>query len=358
MNKRIISLLFLSCLLFACEDQQANTADVLDHNESTKDDKLTYTMEEWKQQALESTWYQNVTIPSEESYVEMIDFEGDEVPELFIGYNGTNYGYIIGQYNSESKAWEQWISQQYEATIHGDIRFKGIFKGKDKKDIALITKFTAGASDNLEVLHLLKVADDGNDIISGQSYRLYADSDLKVDTSKNVFTIQTGDFSEHFTLRDHTVTSEYRTSNLYSGLPIIQNPKLLKLLNHDFFKTNIIFGDTYPVAKEKSGLPKKEDYYEGGLCSFYNDYFFCLAEDEIPVSHYYLSNFKNVTKESLEEVINQAIHISSYERYENPDDIVYYANFEFENVYFQAEFNHDQSNAELTSLTLGINASE
>jgi len=105
-------------------------------------------------------------------------------------------------------------------------------------------------------------------------------------------------------------------------------------------------------------LPKTEDYYEGGLCSFYNDYFFCLAEDEIPVSHYYLSNFKNVTKESLEEVINQAIHISSYERYENPDDIVYYANFEFENVYFQAEFNHDQSNAELTSLTLGINASE
>lgn len=238
MNKRIISLLFLSCLLFACEDQQANTADVLDHNESTKDDKLSYTMEEWKQQALESTWYQNVTIQSEESYVEMIDFEGDEVPEIFIGYNGTNYGYIIGQYNSESNAWEQWVSQQYETTNHGDIRFKGIFKGEDKKDIALITKFTTGTSDNLEVLHLLKVADDGNDIISGQSYRLYADSDLKVDTSKNVFTIQTGDYLEHFTLRDHAVTSEYRTTNLYSGLPIIQNPKLLKLLNHDFFKNN------------------------------------------------------------------------------------------------------------------------
>lgn len=78
----------------------------------------------------------------------------------------------------------------------------------------------------------------------------------------------------------------------------------------------------------ESHLPKREDYYEGGLCSFYDNYFFCLEE----VSHYYLSNFKNVTKESLEAVIGQAIQISFYERYENPAEIVYSVN---------AEFNHD-----------------
>lgn len=356
LKKWIIPLLFLSCLLLACEEQSSKEPDV--SNESTKNDKLPYTTEEWKQQALDSTWYKSLTIPSEDVFIEMIDFEGDKVPELFISYNGTNYGYIIGHYNKNSETWEQWNSQQYDTTIHGDIRFKGIFKDEDKKDIALIIHFVAGASGNLEVLQLLKVADDGSNIISGHSYRLNEDSELKVDTSKNTFTIQTGDFLEHFTLRDHAITSENSTTNLNSGLPIIQNSKLLKLLNHDFFKTDIIFGDTYPIAKGKAGLPKGEDYYEGGLCSFYDNYFFCLAEEEIPVSHYYLSNFKNVTKESLEKVIGQAIQISSYERYGDPDDIVYYANFEFDNVYFQAEFNHNQNNAELTNLTLGINATE
>lgn len=356
LKKRIILLLFLSRLLFACEDQPSKEPDV--SNESTKNDKLSYTTEEWKQQALDSKWYKNLKIPSKDSFVEMIDFEGDDVPELFIDYSGTNYGYIIGKYHKESGTWGQKASHQYNTTKHGNIRFKGIFQDKGKNDIALITNSAAGTLDNLEVLHLLKVTDDGSKIISGQSYRINEGSELKVDTSKNTFTIQTGDYLEHFTFRDHVIISDHSTTNLYSGLSIIQNPKLLKLLNHDFFNTDIIFGNTYTLAKGKAGSPKREEYYEGGLCSFYDNYFFCLAEEEIPVSQYYLSNFKNVTKESLEEVIDQTIQISSYERYGDPDDIVYYANFEFDNVYFQAEFNHDQSNAELTSLTLAINTFE
>lgn len=46
-----------------------------------------------------------------------------------------------------------------------------------------------------------------------------------------------------------------------------------------------------------------------GLCSIYDNYFFCLAEEEIPVSHYYLSNFKKYYKR-IEVVIDQAIQIS------------------------------------------------
>ena len=357
-KKLCFPLLFLSSLLFACEANTNETEPPPGNNKDSVEEKVedTIPVEGWEQHALKSEWYQNLVIPSEDSNTEMIDFEGDEIPEIFIGYSGLNYGYIIGKYNSKSKAWEQWTTERYETTTHGAINFYNTLMGADKKEIALITIFSAGASDSLEIVHLLKVTEDGNRIISGKSYRLYDDSKLTVDTATNSFTIQSENHSEYFTIRDNVVSSNDRTSKLYTGLPILQNEELKKLLNHDFFTTNITFGDTYSIAQEKAGQPNQEDYYEGGFCSFYDNYFFCLAEEGVPMDYYYLDNFTNVSKPALEKTINQSITISSYERYENPEDVVYYANFKVDNIYFRAEFNNDQPNAELTELTLGMNA--
>lgn len=359
-KKLYVPLLILSSLLFACEENTNKTEPLPsnDANSVTEKTKESIPFEGWDQHVLASKWYQNLVIPSEDSYTEMIDFEGDEIPEIFIGYNGLNYGYIIGKYNSKQKEWEEWTAESYETTTHGAINFKNSLIGIDKKAIALITNFSAGASGSLEILHLLKVSEDGEKIISGKSYRLYDGSDLKVDTATNSFTIQSENDSEQFTIRDHVVSSEYGSSNLYTGIPILQNEELKKLLNHDFFTTNIQFRDTFQIAQNRAGKPNNEDYYEGGYCSFYENFFFCLAEDEIPVDNFYLSNFTNVSKTALEKAINQNISISSYERYGNPEDIVYYSIFEVDHVYFHAEFNNDQDNAELTNLTLSMNKLE
>ena len=358
LKKLCFPLLLLSSLLFACEASTGETKSSPGNEEESVIEKVEDTIptEGWKQHALNSTWYQNLVIPSDDSYTEMIDFEGDEIPEFFIGYSGQQYGYIIGKYNRKDKVWEQWTTESYETTKHGAISFKNTLMGPDNKAIALITNFTAGTPDSLEVVHLLKVADDGERIISGRSYRLYDDSDLKVDPASNSFTIQSETHTKHFTIRDNIVSSADRTSTIYTGLPILKNEQLKKLLNHDFFTTNIIFGDTYPIAQSKAGQPNQEDYYEGGLCSFYDNYFFCLSEEGVAMDYYYLSNFTNVSKTALEKAINQSITISSYERFENPDDVVYYAIFEDDNLYFQAEFTNDQDNAELTKLTISLNA--
>lgn len=65
---------------------------------------------------------------------------------------------------------------------------------------------------------------------------------------------------------------------------------------------------------------------------------------------------KSITMQS--EIYIRKITISSYERFENPKDVVYYAIFEDDNLYFQAEFTNDQNNAELTKLTISLNAIE
>ncbi|MEK5233257.1 hypothetical protein MHB42_16155 [Lysinibacillus sp. FSL K6-0232] len=357
MKKISIPFLFLSFLLIACQDQQVNEPSSADSSKVTQEEDLSLSTEEWQQLALDSTWYRNSNIPSEDTYYKMVDFEGDQVPEIFIGYSGTNYGYIIGKFNKDNKSWSLWAAQQYETPIHGEVRFKDILKNNNDQELPLITIFSAGASNYTEVLHLLKVSDDGDKIISGQTYSLSMNRNLIVDTSTNSFTIQEENYLEHYELQDNAIISEYGTVKLNSGLPIIQNEKLLALLNNSFFKTGIIFGDSYSTAKIKAGTPVNEDYYEGGFCSFYDDYFFCLAEDEIPPSHFYLSKFKNVTRENLEKAINQTIQILSYERYGDPDDIVYFGEFEFEDVYYYAEFSNDQNNAALLNLSLSLVAS-
>ncbi|MGG2072353.1 MULTISPECIES: hypothetical protein [Lysinibacillus] len=354
MKKLIIPILLFSLLLFACEAQQTEEHFVPEPANSSNEEDLNFSTDEWQQLAFDSSWYRNLNINSEDTYSKMVDFEGDQVPEIFIGYNGTHYGYIIGKYNKENKTWSLWTSLQEETPIHGEVRFKGYLKEQDNKEIPLITVFNANASNYSEVLHLLKVSNDNNKIISGQTYNLSMNRELVID-SANSFSIQAESYSEHYKLLDHTIINEYGTTKLFSGLPIIQNDSLLTLLNHNFFQTGIIFGDSYPTAKIKAGTPNYEDFYEGGLCSFYEDYFFCLGEDEIPISHFYLSNFRNnVTKADLEQAVGQGIQISSFERFENPDDIVYYADFEFDNVYFHAEFNHNQSDATLVNLTLSL----
>lgn len=354
-KKLYVPLLLLSLLLLACEEN-TNTTEPTPNSDTNSGNFIP--IEGWAQHALASNWYQNLVIPSEDFYTEMIDFEGDDLPELFIGFNGPNYGYIIGQYNQKEKAWEEWTAEHYETTTHGAIHFKGRLMGTANKEIALITNFSAGALDSLEILHLLKISEDGEKVVSGKSFRLYNENDLTVDTASNSFTIQGENDAEQFTISDHVVSSKYGTSNLYTGIPILQNEALKNLLNHDFFTTNIQFGDTFPIAQHKAGNPKKEEYYEGGYCSFYENFFFCLAEEEIPLASYTLSNFTNISKTSLEKAINQNISIASYERYGDSEDIVYYAIFEVDHVYFHAEFNNDQDNAELTNLTLSMNKLE
>ena len=104
-------------------------------------------------------------------------------------------------------------------------------------------------------------------MISGKADRLYDGSDLLVDTAWKSFTIQVENDAEHFTNRDHIVSSEYRTAKLYTGYPILQKEELKKLFNHHFFSTNITFDDTFPIAQHKAGKPDKEGYYEGGFWS-------------------------------------------------------------------------------------------
>ena len=346
LNKFYILFLFVSTLLIACEENTQIPPD--------KTEEL-IPVEDWDQHALASHWYQNIVIPSEDFYTEMIDFEGDDIPEIFIGYNGPNYGYIIGKYNQKDNVWEEWSAAHYETPTYGAIHFKDRLMGRDNKAIALITNFSAGASDTLEVLHLLKVSEDGEKIISGKAYRLYDGSDLIVDTASNAFTIQSENDAEHFTIRDHVVSSEYRTANLYTGYPILQNKELRTLLNHEFFTTNITFEDTFQMAQHKAGKPEKEEYYEGGYCSFYKNFFFCLAEEGVPIENYMLTHFTNVSKKALEEAIDQRLLVQSYERYGNPEDLIYYANFEVDHVYFHAEFTDDQDNATLINLTISLN---
>lgn len=345
MLKKVYILLF-SVLLIACEEHTQPPPGKTEES---------ITIKEWDRHALASEWYQNLEMPNEDFYTEMIDFEGDEIPELFIGYNGPLYGYIIGKYNRKENVWEEWSSAHYVTPTYGAISYKNSLIGSEQKAIALITN---SSSDNIEVLHLLMVSENGEELISGKAYRLYDGSVLIVDKASNSFTIQTENDAEHFTIRDHVVSSAYGTANLYTGSPMLQNEQLKKLLNHDFFSTNIAFDDTFLIAQQKAGKPDREEYDEGGFCSFYTDFSFCLAEEGVPVKNYRLSNFTNVSKIAIERAINQTISILSYERYENPDDVIYYANFEVDQVYFHAEFTHDQDNAELTNLTVSLNKLE
>lgn len=354
-KKLCVALLLLSLLLFACKE---NTNTTEPTTNSDADSEKSVSIEDWAQHAFASNWYQNLVIPSENFYKEMIDFEGNDIPEIFIGYNGTNYGYIIGQYNEKEKIWEEWTAERYATTTKGAIHFKGRLMGTAHKEIALITNFSAGATDSLEILHLLKVSEDDEKVTSGKSYRLYDENDLTVDAASNSFTIHRENDAEQFTISDHVVSSKYGTANLYTGISILQNDTLKKLLNHDFFTTNIQFGDTFATAQHKAGKPKKEAYYEGGYCSFYDNFFFCLGEEEMPLAFYTLSNFTHISKTSLEKAISQNISISSYERYGDPADIVYYSIFEVDHVYYHAEFNNDQDNAALTNLTLSMNKLE
>lgn len=286
LKKSYVPLLLISALLVGCEENTNKTEPPSKNDsDSVKKKEDPIPLEGWEQHALASQWYQNVVIPSEDSYIEMIDFEGDAIPELFIGYNGLNYGYIIGKYNGKEKVWEEWSAAHYETPTYGAISYKNSLIGTDKKAIALITNFSAGASDSLEVLHLLKVSEDGEKMISGKADRPYEGSDLLVDTASNSFTIQVKNDAEHFTICDHVVSSEYRTAKLYTGYPILQKEELKKLFNHHFFSTNITFDDTFPIAQHIAGKSDKEDYYEGGFCSFYAYFSFCLAEEGVPVEN-------------------------------------------------------------------------
>ena len=276
MSKKLFSLLLFSLLLLtACSEKESSKPQENKAKEEATTVTLPQTSEDWLASVKKSDWYKNTSTTFSIKAEQLVDFDGDQIPEFVIGHsNEEQYGYLIGKYDSDTNSWTKWANEKFDDP-YTEIVFYGKLKGTNGKEM-LLASHNQSTEDSL--VELLKISDDNKRIIIGFRDRLSNTATISIDENENSFVEDTPGIEKiKFTVNgDHLLADieNVGEENIFmlTGLPLIQDEAFIALLNNSFTSLNISFNDTFKDAIAKNSEKATDDIYEGVSCKNYTDY--------------------------------------------------------------------------------------
>ncbi|EON74055.1 hypothetical protein [Lysinibacillus sphaericus] len=353
------SLFLLICLLSACSSNEAAPTKKEEATEKQPaQTTLPQSLEEWQSIVNKSEWYKQMKDEFPVTAEQFVDFDGDQIPEYILGHSSqTQYGYVVGKYNTSDEIWEYWSELQYEYPIYNEVAFHGILKGQNGKEILIASDFQPGAKTISHEMNLIKASDDNSRVILGFKEYVEQREDITINPTTNSFHLAGTELNQTYILKnDHLLVNNEKIV-LETGLPIIHNEAFMQALNNSFTKTGISFMDTLGEGREKDKTIAKEEFFEGVFCNTYEDYSICTEFynqnlDEVPITHVLLFNFKQVSAKDISKAIKQEIKIETHDYTDTIDKILYNTSFTVDNVLFHANFDGPTEEALLQKLSI------
>ena len=311
MRRIIFSIFTLSFLLVGCtNDENKEEEAKKDIVEEVAEKK---TIEQYLAEFEASPLYQERIEGKLGGFLEAVDFEGDEVPEMVLVSEDDPTLSTVTIYTLENDQWTETVTFDYKSAM--DIFLVPIGKlpydDGTKKEALAFGRTEAQATSTSQGFSILDYNEDTQTIEELVNIPLQSSETYSVDLDENTITVYDEDgYAVNYIFKNGELVDN---NGKRAGMIIDENlAEVTGTTINDYY---LHVKDTYLAAKEKIQEPlKTEEYYEGAMCAFYDTFFICDYHKENGGMHaFYITPKKEVTVEELSNALNQTLEIKEWE---------------------------------------------
>lgn len=340
--KKYIMVMAAAMALAACSDEEAkqsnevenNTAEAGEVQAAENEETPAVTEEGPASSPFESEWYETFTADETVVFEEMVDFNKDGIDELVLG-TGTHLA--VGVFDEAEDLWRSAYEEEAVAT-----GFSGVMENETVGQMAAVeTAYEGDNETDNSSLRLLRYTERGNGFEVIEAYRYEGidsgESSLEYQTTEGELSVLFADESMNdkvLSLQEDQLVSDESVFNLFSGLPLTEDPAFTALFP-SYFETGVVPGDSVDTVVEKAG-EGEVGYFAGSPTLNYEEFILLHRKDTKLIKKVMLMGNENVTVEDLEAATGQDIEIKEVETQILGD--LYTANFTFDDVDYYAEF--------------------
>lgn len=307
MLKKLCSVFMLSFLLVGCTDDNA-------HEETVDEEVIEKkTVEQYVAEFEATPNYQKRIEGIEVHFLEPVDFEGDEVPEMVLGTDDALTTSNVTVFKLENDQWIQDTALHFESIVHISVEPIGKLTYEDGtlKEAFAFGRREAHATSMSESFSILNYNEDTQTIEEPVSIPLQSTEMYRASLEENKITV----------IAQNGSTVDYRFKNGEivdqngNRLGIIINEELAELVGTNINDYAISLVDSYYVAQSKiKEALLAEEYNEGAICSFYETFFICDYHKENGGMHaYYITPKKEVKVVELTKIFNRTVDIEKWD---------------------------------------------
>jgi len=315
MLKTIVSVFALSLLLAGCSNDETTKEKTEEDVKKEQVGKVSEkkTREQYLAEFEGTPTYQESIEGKEGGFLEAVDFDGDEIPEMVHGVNEDATHSKVSIYKLEDEQWNQTTAFDYESGTHISLVPIGKLKydNGSLKEALAFGRTEAQANSTSQGFSILNYNEHTQMVeellnIPLQSSEIYSES-LK----ENKITV--------YDQKGYTVNYIFKNGEVVDSngkrLGLIIDEALAKITGTTINDYYLSLKDSYSTAKDKIKEPfKTEEYYEGALCSFYDTFFICdYHKDNGGMHAFYITPKKEVTVEEIAGAFNKELEIKEWE---------------------------------------------
>lgn len=336
--------LFVFCVLFlaACTDEK----NAIQGKNAQGEKELPKSEDEWLTFAQNSEWFAQTISKKKIIFEQMVDFQGDHKPEYVVATKQDIHTYTLLIAQFADGQWQQWYEQSYSSEAISELVNYSTLAFNKEKDLFMFSYKTDETSDFNETITFL-VANKANDRLV-KAYTLNVKHGYQFSKTSDGFEVKNGNFTRTVSIANGFMSEEYVRQTLADGEPIVSE-NMTALFGKSLNDANVTFEDTYYEAQQKAGTPQDEQYIEGGLCSIYDDYYFCLNESEPQIAFATIS-VNSVTLDDVERIIEKPLTINSYESDMNGSTPEYFTQFAYDNRFYTLTLDGSQHTSEISEV--------
>lgn len=275
-------------------------------------------------------------------FTEIVDFEGNEIPEIVIGTNdeGTATECSVTIYKIENDEWKEDMTFTYNSNTATflDSFGKLTYDDGSLKEALAFSRFEAGASAMSQSFSILNYNEKTNAIEELINMPLESTDSLTWDLNKNTFTVTS---SHDGTIFDYIFKNGHIIDSNGEAIGVIIDENLAELVGTSINNYFISLDDSYYVAKSKITEPLLDE-------SNYETFFICNYEGGMHA--YHITPANKVTVDDLSTFFNKTLEISEWENLMD-GGYSYTAEVITESGMYQLEFNSNTALSLLESLT-------
>lgn len=309
--KKWLSLFLAAMFLVGCTDEKEKVAEEVKGKEEKQ---IVKTPEQYMEEAQNTPLYKKIVENTQEHHVNVVDFEGDSIPEIIITTKNEDVKQAtLVILKQEQNDWKETLRETFESNLYIELKVGALSYENSTKQALTIEMIEALANTMGSTVKIYDLNEEKQTI--ELTYDLMIGKNTMIKSAKETYTyeIEENKDFEQYTFKDGVLFAP-------SGKRVdaIINEKLAQLTGTTINNYGVVEQDGYSTAKEKITEPIiEESYYLGGLCAFYNDFFICNSgiDGDEQISTVAITPKKSVTVEEIEKALAIPFTIEEYEDY-------------------------------------------
>ena len=339
-------LILITLLLVACSNTIVNDNKIVKENMTQTKEPKQY-IEDFKN----TITYEELIKEIDDINLTPVDLNGDSISEVVLVINEDTYNSSVTIYQLHKNDWIEISKEEYKSTIYNQLYFVEKLQYKNTPKEAFVVGIEeAGASKINREIEVFMYNETNS--------KMYPTVHFQVDQSIQFSDVVKNNKIKSFN-NDGEIIYKFNDGQFIdtegNRLGEIIDKELAQLVGTTINNYYISDTDSYYTAVEKiTEVRESEEYFAGGLCSFYNTFFICDGDHNGGIYNYYIIPKNEVSVSQLSSYFKVPIIINEWENLEE-SGTTYSAEISINNRTYQLEFDSNSENAKLTLMSLNKN---